>query len=130
MLYWFFIIVLIVEIFLYIKVDDLYCNSVLEIMMMLTGVIILILTIFIFGFNLESKSTKVRLESTYKTLLEYNSELNCSQNEHYISEVILWNETISVGKEMQRDFWVGVFIPNIYDEFDIITLNETTYEMR
>lgn len=124
MLYWVFIIALIVEIFLYVKVEYLYCNSVLEIIMVLKGAILLILTVLIIMNNIESKSTKVELESTYKTLLEYKSELNCSQNEPYISDVLLWNKTITLGKEMQRDFWVGILIPNIYDEFDIITFEK------
>lgn len=134
MLYWLFIIGLIVEIIFYIKVFKLVYLSVLEIIIPLTlliaGAITIVLTVLIIVVNIESKTLKAELEDMYRTLLEYKSELNCSQNEHYISDVIFWNTTISVGKEMQRDFWVGIFIPNIYDEFDIITLNEPTYEMR
>ena len=134
MLYWLFIIGLIVEIIFYIKVFKLVYLSVLEIIIQLTlfiaGAITIVLTVLIIGVNIESKPLKAELEEMYRTLLEYKSELNCSQNEQNISDVIFWNTTISVGKEMQRDFWVGIFIPNIYDEFDIITLNEPTYEMR
>lgn len=58
-------------------------------------------------------------------MLDYKHVSDISQNEHYISDVVYWNATISEGKEMQRDFFVGIFIPNIYDDFDIITLNNT-----
>lgn len=127
MLYWIFIIALIVEIILYIKVFKLIYVSVLEtivpITLFITGIITIILTVFIIDGQIKSKPNKVELESMYRTLLEYKSDLNCTLNEHYISDVVFWNTTISVGKEMQRDFWLGIFIPNIYDEFDIITFD-------
>lgn len=123
MIYWVFILALIVEIYLYIKVYHLdYCSA-LELVILITTLIILILTIFIIGANIDGKHEKIALEAEYETLLEYKSRIDYIQNECYISEVIDWNITVSSGKSIQRDFWVGVFIPNIYDDFDVITLN-------
>lgn len=122
MIYWLFILTLVVEIFLYIKTYKLEFYNVLEIAIPFTGIIIFILTIFIIGANIQSKPEKYALESSYNTLLEYKSAQDSLQNEHYISDIISWNTTISSGKAIQRDFWVGIFIPNIYDDFDFITL--------
>lgn len=123
MIYWLFILTLAIEILLYIKVYNLEHNA-LEIAIQFTCIIILFLTIFIIFTNIQAKHEKYELEASYNTLLEYKSVSDYLQNEHYISDIIRWNTTISTGKSIQRDFWVGIFIPNIYDDFDIITLKE------
>lgn len=119
MIYWLFILALIVEIFLYVKIY----NGALGVAIQITCIIILFLTIFIISANIQAKHEKYELETSYNTLLEYKSVSDYLQNEHYISDVLSWNITISSGKSIQRDFWVGIFIPNIYDDFDIITLH-------
>ena len=37
-----------------------------------------------------------------------------------IDEIQEWNEAVVKGKTLQRDFWVGIFYPNIYDDFETI----------
>lgn len=123
MIYWLFILALAVEIFLYIKDYNMKFYNAFEIAIPLTSIIIFVLTIFIITANIQAKHEKYALESTYNTLLEYKSTQDSPQNEHYISDIIRWNTTISSGKSIQRDFWVGIFIPNIYDDFYIITLH-------
>lgn len=34
-----------------------------------------------------------------------------------------WNEDLAYNKANQDDFWIGIFIPNIYDEFDFFNLS-------
>lgn len=46
-------------------------------------------------------------------------------NKEVIDEVQDWNENITYHKTIQRDFWVGIFIPNIYDQFE--TIDYTKY---
>ena len=123
MVYWLFILALIVESILYIKFYQEY-NTALDIATQLTVIIILVLTLVIIFSNIHAKHEKYELETSYNTLLEYKPVSDYLQNEHYISDIIRWNTTISTGKSIQRDFWVGIFIPNIYDDFDIITLKE------
>lgn len=124
MVYWLFILALAVEIFLCVKIYKLEYNEKLAVAIQITCIISLFLTIVIIFTNIQAKHEKYELETSYNTLLEYKSVTDYLQNEHYISEIIRWNTTISTGKSIQRDFWVGIFIPNIYDDFDIITLKE------
>lgn len=37
-----------------------------------------------------------------------------------IDEVQNWNEDLAGNKAMQRNFWIGIYIPNIYDSFEFI----------
>lgn len=43
-----------------------------------------------------------------------------------LNEVQDWNSDIVYYKNIQNDFWVGVFIPNIYDQFK--TIDYENYE--
>lgn len=33
-----------------------------------------------------------------------------------------WNEDLAYYREAQDDFWVGIFYPNIYDQFEFVEL--------
>ena len=43
-----------------------------------------------------------------------------------IDEIQCWNEDIAYGKQIQDDFWIGIFYPNIYDEFETIDYERYT----
>lgn len=40
-----------------------------------------------------------------------------------MNQIQHWNEDLAFGKEMQRDFWIGIFIPNVFDQFQHIDLD-------
>lgn len=41
-------------------------------------------------------------------------------NKEVIDDIQDWNESITYNKNIQEDFWVGIFIPNVYDQFETI----------
>lgn len=41
-------------------------------------------------------------------------------NKEVLDEVQAWNEYVVRRKNLQKDFWIGVFFPNIYDQFETI----------
>lgn len=41
-------------------------------------------------------------------------------NKEILDDIQDWNEYIVHRKSLQKDFWVGVFYPNIYDQFETI----------
>ena len=41
-------------------------------------------------------------------------------NKEVIDEIQSWNESVIYNQKMQNDFWVGVFFPNVYDQFETI----------
>ena len=61
----------------------------------------------------------------YESLV-YQAEADMYNNDNEIgkkelmNQIQSWNEDLAIGKARQRDLWVGVFYPNIYDDFDFI----------
>ena len=41
-------------------------------------------------------------------------------NKEVTDEIQSWNESVIYNQKMQNDFWVGVFYPDIYDQFETI----------
>ena len=62
---------------------------------------------------------------TYESLV-YQLENNIYDNDNDIGkkqlydEIQKWNENLAYHKNIQKDFWLGIFYPNIYDQFDFI----------
>ena len=67
---------------------------------------------------------------TRHDMLVYQYENNVYDNDNdlgkrdLIEDIQSWNEDLSYYKQNQRDFWIGIFIPNVYDQFEFIELSE------
>ena len=82
--------------------------------------------IFIFsnvGVDGYIASNMVRYDS-----LVYQYENNIYDNDNdlgkreLIADIQDWNEDLAAYRVNQKDFWIGVYIPNIYDQFEFIEL--------
>lgn len=71
----------------------------------------------------ENSGTDAKMEDLRQRgeILEYQLENDLYDNDNDIgkkelySEIEDYNSTVIKGKRMQRDFWYGIFYPNIYD---------------
>lgn len=43
-------------------------------------------------------------------------------NKEIIDEIQEWNEDIVYHQKAQDSFWIGIYYPNVYDQFEIIEL--------
>jgi hypothetical protein len=87
---------------------------------------IISVVIFVFcniGVDGYVASNMVRYDS-----LVYQYENNIYDNDNdlgkreLIVDIQEWNEDLANYKVSQKDFWIGIYIPNIYDQFEFIEL--------
>ena len=136
MLFWIFVIGLLAGIVLYIasgKCQKFYDYDAVGAVLIITcGIMFFIMLTIIVCNNICYLGEKSAYEQRYESLI-YKAKTKTIRdrfgivNKEYIDEIQDWNEMIAKGKSLQRDFWVGIFVPNIYDGFEVIDLDEINY---
>lgn len=127
MLFWIFLILLIIGVvMLFIVSDDYIPMSASIFAVGLFGVIIsvIFLCVAYIGLDGDVKSNQVRYDSLmyqYENCL-YDNDNDVGKKE-LMSEIQSWNEDLAWYKTNQRNLWIGIYIPNVYDQFDFIELH-------
>jgi hypothetical protein len=79
--------------------------------------------------NVDKNGTIERLQIRHDMLVyQYENDIYNNDNDIGYRDLVVdiqdWNESLGYKKKMQNDLWLGVFIPNIYDQFDYIYLEQ------
>ena len=91
---------------------------------LVTAIMLVIIMVVHIGANAEIESQKQIYES-----LVYQAENNLYENDNdlgkkeVVNQIQEWNSNLAYNKKIQSDLWVGIFCPNIYDQFDYISLD-------
>ena len=68
------------------------------------------------------------LQAEYDTLMYqlehhlYEDEVMSVSMRDFMKEITEWNTELAINQSLQDNFWVGIFYPDIYDQFNFITL--------
>ena len=132
MLFWLFVIVMVVGILLLIlDAHFLFDNNLaIDIAMpaAVMGFIAVMVSIVIILFSYIGIDAKVeRCNARYESLVyQYENDIYENDNDlgkrELMDDIQEWNEDLSYYKEIQYDFWLGIYYPNIYDQFEKIEL--------
>ena len=123
MLFWTFVIIIIAGFVLF-----TYDLENLGIAISAIGIFGIIASVVVLAINYIGIDGYIaRMNTRYETLVyQYENDIYDNDNDLGKRELMVdiqnWNEDLSSRKERQRDFWIGIYIPNIYDQFEFIEL--------
>lgn len=128
MLFFIFIALFIIGILAAIFIDKWSDLHVAATCMLVAGIFLLVISAIIFANNYIGVDASVaKWEKQYESLT-YQLENNLYDNDNDIgkkelmNEIQDWNTDLAYRKEIQRNFWVGIYYPNVYDNLKFIPL--------
>lgn len=131
MLFWIFVVLLLIGMVCVIIYDhtmvDGWC---LDLGVVLTGVstfVLIIMSIVLVYRYIIIDGYVAQNQVRYESLVyQYENDLYDNDNDvgkkELLSEIQDWNEDLARYKALQKNFWVGIFVPNVYDQFEFIEL--------
>lgn len=105
-------------------------TNVFEVLSTISGLVVLIMTIAICIGNFGADADAAKYKERYDSLVyQYENEIYYDDNVVYdlLTDIREYNEDLAYYQEIQDDFWIGVFYPNVYDQFELIELDEEWY---
>lgn len=105
-------------------------TNVFELLAIVSGVAVLIVTFAICLGNFGADAKVAKYKERYNSLVyQYENEIYCDDDVVYdlLTDIREYNEDVAYYQEIQDDTWLGVFYPDIFDQFELIELDEEWY---
>lgn len=94
----------------------------------LIGVCVSLVVMSVFYSTAEAEID--RLNQRYESLVyQYENDIYENDNDigkrELMKEIQEWNEDLAINRGLQDNFFVGFYVPDIYDQFEFIKLEKT-----
>lgn len=129
MLFWLVVLSIVVCLGLAVYLEKRFCDYsgpflVIAIIGFIVAIIMLI-AIIVENTNVDAYVAENQMR--YEMLVyQYENDIYDNDNDlgkrDLMEDIQEWNEDLAYYREAQDDFWVGIFHPNVYDQFEFIEL--------
>ena len=129
MLFWLVVLSIVVCLGLAVYLEKRFCDYsgpflVIAIIGFIVAIIMLIV-IVVENTNVDAYVAENQMR--YEMLVyQYENDIYDNDNDlgkrDLMEDIQEWNEDLAYYREAQDDFWVGIFHPNVYDQFEFIEL--------
>ena len=133
MLFWIFVILLVVGIVCCIIGEKSWEYDVFTVWGALISIVsgvVLILMLVVMLVNYSTADSTVAINIERHKALTYKLESGACRdefgllNKSVVDEIQEWNEDVVSYKAKQDSFWIGIFYPNVFDQFETIDYNK------
>lgn len=129
MLFWLVVLSIVICLGLAVYLEKRFCDYsgpflVIAIIGFIVAIIMLI-GIIVENTNVDAYVAENQMR--YEMLVyQYENDIYDNDNDlgkrDLMEDIQEWNEDLAYYREAQDDFWVGIFHPNVYDQFEFIEL--------
>ena len=125
MLFWLFIILFVVGIILYKVFEFEFLGDFGYFISIISGLAVIISLFIIIGEYTTMDSYLEKTREQYKAITYKIESDSCRDefgllNKEVIDEIQEWNKDVRFYQNIQDNFWLGIYYPNVFDEFGTI----------
>ena len=129
MLFWLVVVSIVVCLGLAVYLEKRFCDySGPFLVIAIIGFIVAIIMLIVIIVENTNVDAYVAENQMRYEMLVYQYEKNIYDNDNdlgkrdLMEDIQEWNEDLAYYRKAQDDFWVGIFHPNVYDQFEFIEL--------
>lgn len=132
MLFWIFVGIFVVALVGVVVCYYLDCDAgvgLTAILTVISGIAIVVSIAIMANSYIHADANVAKYQKRYESLTyQYENDFYNNDNDvgkyELVSQIEYWNTDLAYRKTIQRDFWLGIYYPNIYDQFEFIKLDK------
>ena len=129
MLFWLVVLSIVVFLGLAVYMEKRFCDysGPFLVIAVIGFIVAIIMLIVIIVENTNVDAYVAENQMRYEMLVyQYENDIYDNDNDlgkrDLMEDIQEWNEDLAYYRKAQDDFWVGIFHPNVYDQFEFIEL--------